>query len=122
MFDASPRPELLALLAAVKAEPDDDTAKLVLADWLEEQDLDADRARGEFVRTLVRYHRLDRDDPTHPDTHARLNALWQHYHPAWLGPLFAAGFTSWGHLHEWALLGPSIDGRQLIAKRTMEAA
>jgi hypothetical protein len=32
MFDASPRPELLALLAAVKAEPDDDTAKLVLAD------------------------------------------------------------------------------------------
>ena len=53
MFDATPRPELLALLAAVKAEPDDDTAKLVLADWLQEQDHEADQARGEFVRESV---------------------------------------------------------------------
>jgi uncharacterized protein (TIGR02996 family) len=35
------------LLAAVRAEPDDDTARLVLADWLEEH---GDSARAEFIR------------------------------------------------------------------------
>src|SRR5262245_30756517 len=45
-----PRPELAALLDAVKDHPDDDTPRLVLADWLDEQDnqLDADRAK--FIR------------------------------------------------------------------------
>ena len=50
MFDATPRRNCSRLLAAVKAEPEDDTAKLVLADWLQEQDLESDRARGEFLR------------------------------------------------------------------------
>ena len=51
MIADAPRPELLALLAAIKSEPDDDTPKLALADWLQEQDYPADRARGEFLRT-----------------------------------------------------------------------
>jgi uncharacterized protein (TIGR02996 family) len=42
----APRPELVALLDAIKDNPDDDTPRLVLADWLDEQDnqLDAERA------------------------------------------------------------------------------
>ena len=36
-----------ALLAAILAEPDDDTARLVYADWLQEQ---GDEGRAEFIR------------------------------------------------------------------------
>jgi uncharacterized protein (TIGR02996 family) len=119
MFDASPRPELLALLAAVKADPDDDTAKLVLADWLEEQDLDADRARGEFLREAVRYHRMDAADPARPDVLARLDSLWQRHYRVWLGSLPQAGFRFWGHASRSWLLTPGIDGAQLVARRAM---
>jgi uncharacterized protein (TIGR02996 family) len=43
------------LLAAVRAEPDDDTPRLVLADWLEERG----DPRGEFVRLQVRIAALE---------------------------------------------------------------
>lgn len=46
----SPRPELLALLDAVKDHPDDDTPRLVLADWLDEQDNPLDAERAKFIR------------------------------------------------------------------------
>jgi uncharacterized protein (TIGR02996 family) len=122
MFDASPRPELLALLAAVKAEPDDDTAKLVLADWLQEQDHEADRARGEFLREAVRYHRMDAADPTRPDVLARLDVLWQRNYRGWLGPLPQAGFRFWGHASRSWLLTPLIDGAQLVARAAVDVA
>jgi uncharacterized protein (TIGR02996 family) len=38
------------LLRRILLEPDDDAPRLVLADWLEENGDDADRARAEFVR------------------------------------------------------------------------
>ena len=43
---APSRPELLALLDAIKDNPDEDTPRLVLADWLDEQgnELDSERA------------------------------------------------------------------------------
>jgi uncharacterized protein (TIGR02996 family) len=46
------RPELLALLAAVKDDPDDDTPRLVVADWLEEYGDKADRALRWLVRPI----------------------------------------------------------------------
>ena len=98
MFDASPRPELLALLAAVKAEPDDDTPKLVLADWLQEQDDEHERARGEWLRELVRYDRLDAHDPARSDV-SLLNHLARKHGRAWFGRLEAVGFR---HCHYFA--------------------
>lgn len=47
---APPRPELLALLETVKDQPDDDTPRLVLADWLDEQGNKLDTARAAFIR------------------------------------------------------------------------
>ena len=41
-----PGPEVLAFLADCKENPMDDTPRLVLADWLEEQG----DPRGEFLR------------------------------------------------------------------------
>src|SRR5262245_9170728 len=50
---SNPRPELLRLLSACKAEPDDDHARLVLADWLEEHGDEHARRRAAFVRLDV---------------------------------------------------------------------
>lgn len=45
-----------ALLAAIRAHPNDDTPRLVFADWLDEQPnaLDLDRATAEFIRASCR--------------------------------------------------------------------
>lgn len=83
-----PRPELLLLLDAVKDNPDDDTPRLVLADWLDEQDNEPDASRARFIRdhiAIVRSARLsDWNDWAERSAAARQR----------LGPL--AGFTS-GH-------------------------
>ena len=47
----SPAPDRLGFLRAIAAVPDDDTPRLVYADWLDEHAAsDADRARAEFIR------------------------------------------------------------------------
>ena len=48
-----PRPELVALLDAIKDNPDEDTPRLVLADWLDEQDNELDSERAGFIRAEV---------------------------------------------------------------------
>ena len=50
---APPRPELLALLEAIKDNPDEDTPRLVLADWLDEQGNELDSERAAFIREDV---------------------------------------------------------------------
>jgi uncharacterized protein (TIGR02996 family) len=124
MFAVSPRPELLALLAAVKAEPEDDTPRLALADWLQEQDHDADRARGEFLRTLVEYNRTPPETIEAAELLAKLKKLWEHYHPAWVGPLMTAGFQfPRGHSSsEWGLLRPFINGYQVATRDAKRVA
>ncbi len=116
MINASPRPELLALLAAVKADPDDNMPKLALADWLQEQDDEHDRARGEFLREHVRLRQLPPDE-TLADT---TSSLWQQHHEAWFGPLRATGF--WNNWHRWGLLIGCIDGTKLVAKKGLALA
>jgi uncharacterized protein (TIGR02996 family) len=66
-------PELRALLAACHAHPDDDTARLVLADWLQERD----DPRGELVRVQVRLHALPATE------HAEYDKLFA-YHQRWM--------------------------------------
>ena len=50
---AQPRPELVALLDAVKDDPDEDTPRLVLADWLDEQGSPLDAERAELIRAHI---------------------------------------------------------------------
>ena len=52
-------PEYAALFAAVCAAPDDDTPRLVLADWLDEHD---DPHRAAHMRAEVQLHRLREAD------------------------------------------------------------
>ena len=44
-------PTLLGLLATCKADPDDDTPRLILADWLDDYGDEADQARACLIRT-----------------------------------------------------------------------
>jgi uncharacterized protein (TIGR02996 family) len=84
-----PRPELLALLRQVKATPEDEALRLVLADWLEEHGDAADRARAALIRTDAEWR--GRPAPGHDETQQRLReqmqALERAYGSEWLGPL-----------------------------------
>lgn len=77
-----PRSELVALLRACRAEPEDDTPRLVLADWLDEQG-EADRA--ELVRLQCRLSR-DENDPDRLALRARERELLGRGITDWLAP------------------------------------
>lgn len=69
-------PELRALLAACHAHPDDDTARLVLADWLQERD----DPRGELVRAQVRLHALPASERDEYDKLFKFHQRWMKKH------------------------------------------
>ncbi|HUR54517.1 MAG TPA: TIGR02996 domain-containing protein [Gemmataceae bacterium] len=114
-----PRPELLALLNAAKAEPDDDTPRLVLADWLQEQSDPADVARGEWLRCLVDANRLIPEDPRRPELVQRARELWEEHRVAWVVPLYQAGFEfpPDESAFRGGLLYPSAFGTELFQKK-----
>src|SRR5262245_2593359 len=59
-----PRMSGEGFLAAIRAAPDDDTPRLVYADWLDEH---GDPDRAEFIRVQVELARLAQDDPRRPE-------------------------------------------------------
>ena len=82
--DAPYPPGWEPFLAAIKADMDDDTARLVFADWLQEN---GDEARAEFIRVQCRLN-LSNDNPA---DFARedelLNANWDRWvigFPRWI--------------------------------------
>jgi uncharacterized protein (TIGR02996 family) len=74
-------------LAAIKADMDDDTPRLVFADWLEEN---GDSERAEFIRIQCHVHRIRHDDPTAKAMNERIEAL---LHTNW--ERWAVAFPSW---------------------------
>lgn len=92
------------LLARVHDAPDDDTAKLVVADALLEQK----DPRGEFIMLQFK---VWRGEATKEDR-TRVSALLSKHRASWLGPLgdvlepeslvFEKGFLRQGALQEWA--------------------
>jgi uncharacterized protein (TIGR02996 family) len=76
-------PQVLAFLRDGKQHPDDDTPRLVLADWLEEHG----DPRGEFVRLQVQRAALAADDLRQVELRRREAQLYRQYASRWLGPL-----------------------------------
>jgi uncharacterized protein (TIGR02996 family) len=100
------RPERAALIAAIRAAPDDDAPRLICADWFEEQGDEASAARAEFIRTQIRRANLAADDVCHSELEARELRLLKRWAPAWCGSHFAfkkvrfrRGFIEYVHLH-----------------------
>src|SRR5947209_4317685 len=96
------RPEVIAFLRDAKENPEDDTPRMILADWLE----DRGDPRGEFLR-------LDMELAARGvcgDRHAEL--LKQH-EAEWLGPLAAKANWNWRRallslsVHQRWVLGPT---------------
>jgi uncharacterized protein (TIGR02996 family) len=81
-----------ALLAAVGADPDDDTARLVYADFLQERAAGTDTARAEFIRAQVELARPpQRGQAARRRTLlARAKALQKRHGAEWAAPVFDA--------------------------------
>jgi uncharacterized protein (TIGR02996 family) len=77
-----------ALLRAIAESPEDDSLRLVYADWLDD-DGQADRA--EFVRLQCRLARLSEVDPQRPALAAREKDLLAQHLDEWVAPLRKLG-------------------------------
>jgi uncharacterized protein (TIGR02996 family) len=69
-----------ALLQAVLEEPDEDTPRLIYADWLEEH---GDVLRTQFIRVQCELARLPETDKRRPKLEKREHALESRYEPRW---------------------------------------
>jgi uncharacterized protein (TIGR02996 family) len=81
-------PELMTFLNAIKECPEDDTARLVLADWLDDRG-DADRA--EFIRLQCGLAAAIRDGMPHEEREEvseRIEDLLDRHGGAWCGPMW----------------------------------
>ncbi len=80
-----------AFRAAICATPEDDTLRLVYADWLDEQ---GEFALAEFIRTQIELSHLTPTDPRRPDLEDRENELLRTHETTWLGSV-PGSITSW---------------------------
>src|SRR5262249_8893949 len=74
-----------AFLQAILEAPDDDTPRLIYADWLEERG----DPRGEFIRLQCQLVQLDDDDPKRRQPERREQILLRNHKWEWLGWLNA---------------------------------
>jgi uncharacterized protein (TIGR02996 family) len=81
-----------ALLAAIRAEPDDDTVRLAYADWLEEN---GQPERADFIRCQVRGLEVGPDARNGALT-ALPTRLWNGTRVEWVGNAVAAIFSGRG--------------------------
>jgi uncharacterized protein (TIGR02996 family) len=71
-----------ALIESIRFNPDEDTPRLVLADWYEEN---GDPERGEFIRVQCELARTDPTAERYPELHARQLQLLIEHEREWLG-------------------------------------
>src|SRR5262245_27737496 len=71
-------------LQAIVADPDDDTPRLVYADWLEDH---GQPERAEFIRAQIELARLGEGDPRRDALEARAGELEKAHSARWLQPL-----------------------------------
>jgi uncharacterized protein (TIGR02996 family) len=105
-----PRPEVLAFLQDIKANPADDAPRLILSDWLEEHD---DPARAEFVRVQVELARAPQHLRRQVLLERERELLAQHA-AGWLPPLDPQAVT--GSFHR-GLVRLTVVGRDVAVPR-----
>ncbi len=101
-----------AFLADILAHPEDDVARLIYADWLEETGGPAEADRAELIRAQCALARLPADAPGRLSMAGRIDELLAAHDADWVAPLrervvaweFARGFVEW----------VSLTGRQLL--------
>lgn len=73
-----------AFLAAIRETPEDDTLRLIYADWLDEH---GQEERAEFIRAQIELSRGVADRGRILELQQRLRELLQKHRAQWLGPL-----------------------------------
>ena len=91
MSTDTPRPENPELLAAIIAHPDEDTPRLMYADWLQEN---GDLERAEFIRLHIEWDRRPPYAPPDGDLKRRLIAAWEAAGLKKRGGIYQRGFDS----------------------------
>ena len=79
-------------LRAIAENPDDDTPRLVYADWLDEHGDAAGRGRAELIRAQCELGR-DPKPARRKELTGQVRAILKAHAEGWLKPLRAAGFT-----------------------------
>ena len=93
--------DVMGFLQAIRAQPEEDTPRLVFADWLDEQGDEANHARAEFIRVqveaaaLARLPHPDMATPAEVDDLARRAERIRHqWLPQWAGLRWAGGWPA----------------------------
>lgn len=89
-------------LAAIRADLDDDSPRLIFADWLEEQ---GKAVRSEFIRVQCDLNRMASDDPRRADMDEREQSLLYHHGKKWLAALPRPVPINYGECHVWGEAG-----------------
>ena len=71
-------------LSAIRQTPADDTARLVFADWLDEQDDPACKTKAAFIRLELQMAEAPEDAPGRAESLANLRSLAAEAPPFWL--------------------------------------
>lgn len=96
-----------AFLRAIQDDPNDDVARLVFADWLDEH---GQPERAEFIRVQIELTKLDEGNPRKHFLNHRQEVLRAKYEKVWLQPLpklhhaqfeFRRGFPSGITINAW---------------------
>ncbi|HUR52977.1 MAG TPA: TIGR02996 domain-containing protein [Gemmataceae bacterium] len=85
-----------ALMTAIVANPDEDTPRLVFADWLQEHGDEQDRARAEPIRLQIEYDPLKVGSAPRNKLQRRAVAIQKKHAKHWLGPLWPIIQKGWG--------------------------
>jgi uncharacterized protein (TIGR02996 family) len=75
-----------AFLSDIVEHPDDDTPRLVFADWLDDHGNDAQRAWADFIRVQIERARLPADDDRQAELEARERRLAVAHALDWVAP------------------------------------
>jgi uncharacterized protein (TIGR02996 family) len=77
-----------ALMAAIIANPEEDTPRLALADWLQEHGDKHDQARAEYIRLQIQTAAAGKVTAQVKRLLAQASALWKAHARHWLGGLW----------------------------------
>jgi uncharacterized protein (TIGR02996 family) len=72
-----------AFLADIIENPDDNSVRLIYADYLDERD----DPRGEFIRVQIELSTMPQDNPQWPRLKTRERQLQEHHEWKWVGPM-----------------------------------
>lgn len=111
-------------LPAILANPDDDTPRLVYADWLQDYGDEDDHIRAEFIRAQCEVEREPEGTRRRRELERRIKAILKSHSKTWTAPLKEAGLGSGWTFRRGFVHGIRISARKFtrVAKKVFEVA